>query len=136
MACGRPAAGRGQHGERILVAVLAFVLWLAPILALGHAITHDPVPGSDICRAQSAGSADEHPATGGGHRCQDCCCSAVRLGGGPPASTGWFFLPASAPVLAGDVSSVPRPLVWRDLAPPPRAPPSPAADSAVAPGIG
>lgn len=135
-ACARPAAGKGQRGERIVVAVLAFVLWLAPILALGHAPTRSPAPGSDICRTQSAGTADGQPATGSDHRCQDCCCSAVRLGGGLPAAAGWFFLPASAPVLADDLSSAPRPLVWRDLAPPPRAPPSPAADSAIAPGIG
>lgn len=40
-----------QRGERVVVAVLAFVLWLAPILALGNTAPRAALPGSDICRA-------------------------------------------------------------------------------------
>lgn len=137
-ATGRAASGMPrQRGERLVVALLAFVLWLAPILALGHTAVHRPEPGSDICRAASATPAGEQPAAAAGeHRCHDCCCSAVRLGGGLPATAGWFFLPASAPVLAGEESAAPRPLAWRDLAPPPRAPPSRVIESAIEPRIG
>lgn len=125
-----------ERYERIVIAVLAVVFWLAPILALSHSTMRGPLPGSDICRAQSAKSADKQPAVEAGHRCPDCCCSAVRLGGGLPAMSGWFFLPAAAPVLAGDAAYAPRPLQWRDLAPPPRAPPSAAGLNATAPRIG
>ena len=125
-----------QRCERIVVAVLAFVFWLAPIVALSHSTMRGPLPGSDICRASSAKSAGEQPAAEASHRCLDCCCSAVRLGGGLPATAGWFFLPASAPVLAPDAVYAPRPIAWRDLAPPPRAPPAADGIPATAPGIG
>jgi len=133
----RPGGGMtAQRCERIVIAVLAVIFWLAPIIALSHSTMRGPLPGSDICRAKSAKTADEQPAADAGHRCPDCCCSAVRLGGGLPATSGWFFLPTSAPVLAGDATYAPRPLAWRDLAPPPRAPPAADGIPATAPGIG
>lgn len=124
-----------QRSERVVVAVLAFVLWLAPILALGNTAPRAAVPGSDICRAGAKNdkAQEQHPA---GHRCQECCCSAVRLASGPPPTAEWFFIPAAAPVLAGAERALPRALAWRDLAPPPRAPPAADGIPATAPGIG
>lgn len=115
--------------------MLAFVLWLAPILALGNTAPRAAVPGSDICRAGAKNdkAQEQHPA---GHRCQECCCSAVRLASGPPPTAEWFFIPAAAPVLAGAERALPRALAWRDLAPPPRAPPAADGIPATAPGIG
>lgn len=125
-----------QQGERIVIAVLALVIWLAPLVALSHTTMRGPLPGSDICRTPSAKTPSEQPVAEADHRCHECCCSAVRLGGGLPATAGWFFLPASAPVLAGDATHAPRRLEWRDLAPPPRAPPAAAGIDATEPRIG
>ena len=121
-----PSSIPRQRGERVVVVVLAFVLWLAPILALGNTAPVAAVPGSDICRAGARNdnkdkTQEQHAA---GHRCQECCCSAVRLASGPSPASDWFFIPAAAPVLAGAEPALPRALAWRDLAPPPRAPPS------------
>lgn len=53
-------SGGWRRGERIVVAVLAFVLWLASIIALGNTAPRGAVPGSDICRASATtGKAQE-----------------------------------------------------------------------------